>query len=151
VDSRNLWVHDILQETGHSYSSSVYPIWHDHYGMPEAPRFPFRARPDAILEIPVTTVKIAGHNFPCGGGGYFRFLPYGAFRWAFRRVNERDCRSGLFYFHPWEIDPDQPRIRGASRLSRFRHYVNLDTMRARLKRLLRDFRWGRMDEVFEVK
>lgn len=150
IDSRNLWALDVLKETGHVYSSSIYPIVHDLYGMPDAPRFPFRLRPDAILEIPVTTVRVGGRNLPCGGGGYFRLLPYPAFRWALRRVNERDRQSGLFYFHPWEVDPGQPRVKDAPLKSRFRHYLNLDSMHGRLERLLTDFRWGRMDEVFGV-
>ena len=148
INGRNLWALDVLQETGHAYSSSIYPIRHDLYGMPEAPRFPFRVRPDAILEIPVTTVRIGQRNYPCGGGGYFRLLPYGAFRWMLRRVNEHDQQSGLFYFHPWEVDPAQPRVTGAPLKSRFRHYLNLDSMHSRLERLLSDFTWGRMDEVF---
>jgi polysaccharide deacetylase family protein (PEP-CTERM system associated) len=148
INGRNLWALDVLQETGHAYSSSIYPIRHDLYGMPEAPRFPFRVRPDAILEIPVTTVRVGQRNYPCGGGGYFRLLPYGAFRWMLRRVNEHDQQSGLFYFHPWEVDPAQPRVTGAPLKSRFRHYLNLDSMHSRLERLLSDFTWGRMDEVF---
>jgi polysaccharide deacetylase family protein (PEP-CTERM system associated) len=151
IDSRNLWALDLLQEAGHKYSSSVYPVKHDLYGMPEAPRFPFRIRPGAILEIPVTTVAIANRNLPCGGGGYFRLLPYPLFRWAMRRVNRHDQCAGLFYFHPWEVDPDQPRITGAPLRSRFRHYLNLGSMQARLERLLVDFRWGRMDQVFGVR
>jgi len=148
IDARNLWALDVLQETGHAYSSSIYPIAHDLYGMPEAPRFPFHLRDGSILEIPVTTVRIAGRNFPCGGGGYFRLLPYGAFRWMLERVNEQDQQPGLFYFHPWEVDPEQPRVNGAPLRSRFRHYLNLGQMQPRLERLLSDFSWGRMDEVF---
>ena len=150
INAKNLWALEVLQETGHVYSSSIYPIRHDLYGMPEAPRFPFRLRAGSILEIPVTTVAIRGHNFPCGGGGYFRLLPYPLFRWALRRVNELDCQSGLFYFHPWEVDPQQPRIGRAPLKSRFRHYLNLNTMHARLARLLGDFEWDRMDRVFDV-
>ena len=150
INGRNLWALDVLQETGHAYSSSIYPIRHDLYGMPEAPRFPFRVRPDAILEIPVTTVQVGGRNYPCGGGGYFRLLPYAAFRRMLARVNERDGQPGLFYFHPWEVDPGQPRVAGASLKSRFRHYLNLDAMHGRLERLLRDFEWGRMDDVFGI-
>ena len=148
INAKNLWALDVLQETGHVYSSSIYPIRHDLYGMPDAPRFPFRFRPDGILEIPVTTVRMGGRNYPCGGGGYFRLLPYGAFRWMLARVNEQDRQSGLFYFHPWEVDPGQPRVKGAPLKSRFRHYLNLDSMASRLERLLGDFSWGRMDEVF---
>jgi polysaccharide deacetylase family protein (PEP-CTERM system associated) len=151
IGARNLWALDVLQETGHVYSSSIYPIRHDLYGMPEAPRFAFRTRPGAILEIPVTTVEVGGRNLPAGGGGYFRLLPYPAFRWALKRVNERDGQPGMFYFHPWEVDPAQPRIDGAPLRSRFRHYLNLDAMEARLTRLLSDFSWGRMDEVFDVR
>jgi polysaccharide deacetylase family protein (PEP-CTERM system associated) len=150
INGRNLWALDVLAETGHLYSSSIYPIRHDLYGMPEAPRFPFRVRPDGILEIPVTTVRVGGRNYPCGGGGYFRLLPYAAFRWMLRQVNERDRQPGLFYFHPWEVDPGQPRFDDAPMKSRFRHYLNLESMHERLERLLKDFDWGRMDEVFDV-
>jgi polysaccharide deacetylase family protein (PEP-CTERM system associated) len=150
INGKNLWALDVLQETGHVYSSSIYPIRHDLYGMPEAPRFPFRLRPDAILEIPVTTVHMGGSNYPCGGGGYFRLLPYPAFRWMLRRVNDHDRQPGLFYFHPWELDPEQPRIEGSTVRSRFRHYLNLGAMEGRLGRLLSDFRWGRMDDVFGI-
>jgi polysaccharide deacetylase family protein (PEP-CTERM system associated) len=151
IGERNLWALDVVQEAGHVYSSSIYPIRHDLYGMPDAPRFPFRLRPDAILEIPVTTIRLWDRNLPCGGGGYFRLIPYPIYRWAMRRVNDLDREPGMFYFHPWEVDPDQPRVAGASLRSRFRHYVNLRAMEGRLRRLLEDFRWGRMDEVFAVR
>ena len=150
IGRTNLWALDVLQEEGHRYSSSIYPINHDHYGMPEAPRFAFRTRPDGLLELPVTTVEVGRHQLPCGGGGYFRLLPYRWCRWALRRVNAADQRAGIFYFHPWEIDPGQPRIAKASLKSRLRHYVKLGTMEKRIERLLGDFRWGRMDEVFSV-
>jgi polysaccharide deacetylase family protein (PEP-CTERM system associated) len=150
INARNLWALDVLQETGHVYSSSIYPIRHDLYGMPEAPRFAFRVRTGAILEIPVTTVRVSTRNLPAGGGGYFRLMPYGLYRWALRRVNGRDAQPGMFYFHPWEVDPGQPRVEGAPLRSRLRHYTNLGTMEARLRRLLGDFRWGRIDEVFDV-
>jgi polysaccharide deacetylase family protein (PEP-CTERM system associated) len=151
INGRNLWALDVLHETGHVYSSSIYPIRHDLYGMPEAPRFAFRFKPDGILEIPVTTVRWGGSNYPCGGGGYFRLLPYSLFRWALRRVNEMDRQSGLFYFHPWEVDPAQPRVQGAPLKSRFRHYLNLNSMHDRLGRLIDDFEWDRMDRVFDVE
>ena len=150
IGARNLWALDALRDAGYEYSSSIYPIRHDLYGMPEAPRFAFRLHRDAIIEFPVTTVELAGHKLPAGGGGYFRLLPYPVYSWALRRVNDRDRQPGIFYFHPWEVDPEQPRVDGASLRSRFRHYVNLDTMEARLRRLLSDFRWGRMDEVFPL-
>ena len=151
IGAGNLWALDVLQDTGHLYSSSIYPIRHDLYGMPEAPRFAFRLRPGAILELPVTTIQLAGAKLPAGGGGYFRLLPYGLYAWALRRVNRDDRQPGIFYFHPWEVDPEQPRIAGAPLRSRFRHYTNLASMAARLERLLQEFHWGRMDEVFDVR
>ena len=143
----NAWAHDVVAETGHLYSSSIYPIAHDHYGMPEAPRFAFRPRGD-LLEIPATSIRLVGRNLPASGGGYFRLLPYSVSRWSLRRVNRIDREPAVFYFHPWEIDPDQPRISEAPLKSRFRHYLNLDRTFDRLDRLLRDFSWGRVDEVF---
>lgn len=148
IGAKNLWALDVLQEAGHRYSSSIYPIRHDLYGMPDAPRFAFRHGGGGLLEIPVTTVRFLGRNLPCGGGGYFRLLPYRLSKWAIRRVNDKDGQAALFYFHPWELDPDQPRQRGVSARTRFRHYLNLERMEWRLKRLLREFRWDRMDRVF---
>ncbi|MCB1735975.1 MAG: DUF3473 domain-containing protein [Gammaproteobacteria bacterium] len=144
----NLWALDVLDETGHDYSSSIFPIHHDLYGMPEAPRFPFHPEGLSLLEIPVTTVMIGERKLPFSGGGWFRLLPYGAFRWALKRVNRDDGQSAVFYFHPWEIDPDQPRQKGISAKTRFRHYLNLGRTEARLHRLLDEFSWGRMDEIF---
>lgn len=148
IGPATLWAHEVLAEEGHLYSSSVYPIRHDLYGMPEASRFPFRVAGGALLEIPMTTVRLGQRNLPCSGGGYFRLLPYAYFRWAYGRLNRAEHRPGIFYFHPWEIDPGQPRQPGLSLKSRFRHYVNLGRMRGRLDRLLRDFAWDRMDRVF---
>jgi polysaccharide deacetylase family protein (PEP-CTERM system associated) len=150
IDARNLWALDVLQHVGYEYSSSIYPIRHDLYGMPEAPRFAFRLRPGGLLEIPVTTVQLGRYKLPAGGGGYFRLIPYPIYRWGLRRVNNRDSQPGMFYFHPWEVDPAQPRIDGAPLRSRVRHYTNLHAMESRLRRLLNDFDWGRMDEVFDV-
>ena len=144
-----LWALDELLEAGYQYSSSIYPVQHDLYGMPEAPRFAFRHLGEGgILEIPVTTVEIGKRNYPCGGGGYFRLFPYVVSRWALKRVNERDGQSAVFYFHPWEIDPEQPRQLGLGLKTRVRHYLNLSRMERRLIRLFQDFDWGRMDEVF---
>ena len=148
IGPRNAWAFDILAEEGYSYSSSVYPLKHDLYGTPDAPRFPYRPTAGRLIEIPMTTVRLGGRNLPCAGGGYFRLMPYGLFRLLLRRFNRVDAASGVFYFHPWEIDPGQPRIEAASRRSQFRHTVNLDAMHDRLERLLRDFAWGRMDRVF---
>jgi polysaccharide deacetylase family protein (PEP-CTERM system associated) len=147
IGEKNLWAFDVLAETGHRYSSSVYPIAHDHYGMPDAPRFVHPVR-DGLIEVPVTTNRIGGRNLPSSGGGYFRLLPYGVSRWLIRRVNEVDQQSAVFYFHPWEIDPGQPRVPGVDAKSRFRHYVNLSRTEGRIRRLLKDFQWGRMDEIF---
>ena len=145
----NLWALDVLAEAGYRYSSSIYPIRHDLYGMPEAPRFAFRPRgDDGILEVPVTTVAFAGQKFPCGGGGYFRLFPYALSRWFIRRVNEGDGESAVFYFHPWEVDPGQPRQTNVGLKTRVRHYLNLTRTEARLDRLLGDFNWDRMDRVF---
>jgi len=146
----NQWAFDCLIEAGYLYSSSVYPIQHDHYGMPEAPRFAFRAR-GGLVEIPVTTMRLLGRNLPAGGGGYFRLAPYGLSRWAIRRVNEIEGQAAIFYFHPWEIDPEQPRINGVGWKTRFRHYLNLDRTEARLQRLLSDFRWDRVDSAFDLE
>lgn len=148
IGRNNLWAIDCLREAGYEYSSSIFPVTHDVYGMPEAPRFSFRCPRTGLLEIPITTVKFLGRNAPCGGGGYFRLLPYRYFRWAIGHVNTREHRSAVFYLHPWEIDPDQPRQHGLSWKSRFRHYNNLSRTYGRLDRLLGEFRWGRMDEIF---
>jgi polysaccharide deacetylase family protein (PEP-CTERM system associated) len=146
----NTWAHGILEEEGHSYSSSIYPVAHDHYGMPSAPRFPFEPLPGKdFTEFPLTTVRRMGRNIPCAGGGYFRLFPYGISRWAMRQVNRTDLEPAVFYFHPWEIDPDQPRPGGTSFKTRFRHYVNLGRMENKLSRLLSDFRWDRIDRVLQ--
>ena len=147
IGAANLWALDVLRETGHRYSSSIYPIKHDLYGMPDAPRFAFRPHDDDFLEFPVTTVRMASRNLPCGGGGWFRLVPYVGMRWAMRRVNRIDRQSAIFYFHPWEIDPGQPKQDGLDAKTRFRHYLNLERMQPRLDRLLDDFQWGRMDQV----
>ena len=143
----NAWAFDVLLDAGYRYSSSVYPVQHDHYGMPDAPRFPYAARP-GLTEIPITTTRVLGRNIPAGGGGYFRLAPYRLSRWALRRVNAIDRRPAIFYMHPWEIDPGQPRIAGTDLKTRFRHYVNLSRTESRLGQLLQDFKWGRVDEVF---
>ncbi|MEF2266041.1 XrtA system polysaccharide deacetylase [Janthinobacterium sp. LS2A] len=149
IGAANLWAFDVLQEAGYRYSSSIYPIRHDHYGMPDAPRFAWRPRgPHGVLELPVSTVRLRGRNWPAGGGGYFRLMPYALSRWLLRRINSRDGQAGIFYFHPWELDPGQPRPPGLSARTRFRHYLNLGRMEARLGRLTGDFAWDRMDRIF---
>jgi len=146
IDQRSPWAYMVLAEQGFVYSSSVAPISHDHYGWREAPRFAFKPLPwSELVEIPVTTAHFAGRRLAAGGGGFFRVLPYGFSRWAIRQVNTRDERPAVFYFHPWEIDPDQPRVTGATLRSRVRHYTNLGVMAAKLEQLVREFEWGRMD------
>ena len=147
IGRRNTWAFDCIADAGYRYSSSVYPIRHDHYGMPDAPRFAHEAR-SGLLEIPVATVRLLSSNWPAGGGGYFRLLPYCLSRWSIRRVNAVDRQPAMLYFHPWELDPDQPRIKGLGAKARFRHYLNLRQMAPRLNRLLSDFRWDRVDRVF---
>ena len=141
------WAFDCIAEAGYRYSSSVYPIRHDLYGMPDAPRFPYNPIPD-LLEIPITTARMLNANLPAGGGGYFRLLPYNVSRALIRRVNEVDRRPAVFYFHPWELDPEQPRISGTSLKTRFRHYHNLQQVQPRMHSLLRDFKWQRIDKTF---
>lgn len=148
IGPRNPWAFDVLAEEGYRYSSSIYPVRHDLYGVPDAPRFPYRPAAGALMELPMTTVRLGGRNLPCAGGGYFRLMPYPLFRALLRRFNRTEAAPGVFYFHPWEVDPGQPRVTAASRMARFRHYVNIAAMPGRLERLLRDFAWDRMDRVF---
>ena len=149
ICSRNLWAFDCIARAGYRYSSSVYPVRHDHYGMPDAPRFAHRL-PNGLVEVPLSTTQLYGVNLPAAGGGYFRLAPYSVSRWAIERVNTIDRRAAIFYLHPWEVDPDQPRVKGAPLRSRFRHYLNLDKTAPRLAQLLDDFRWDRIDRAFEA-
>jgi polysaccharide deacetylase family protein (PEP-CTERM system associated) len=146
------WAFRVLEEEGYAYSSSIYPVAHDNYSNPNAPRFAYRPEGTSKLwEYPISTVRLAGRNIPCGGGGYFRFAPYAAFRRAIAHINEREHQSAVFYLHPWEVDPDQPRPSGVGLKSRLRHYLNLSRTVPRLNRLLQDFRWDRIDRVFAAK
>src|SRR3954469_8203257 len=148
IDARTPWAHPILAEEGYAYSSSVAPLAHDHYGWPEAPRFAHRPLPDSdLIELPVTTVELAGRRLAAGGGGFFRLLPYRFSSWAIGRVSAADGRPAVFYFHPWEIDPGQPRVPGAPLKSRLRHYSRLSTMRPKLLKLLNSHQWGRTEDV----
>lgn len=146
IGEQNLWAFECLERAGYHYSSSVYPIKHDHYGMPNAPRHAHKI--GKLLEIPPTTLRFLNRNWPASGGGYFRLLPYEISRWMIGHINDVDKFAAVFYFHPWEIDTEQPRIAGINRKTRFRHYVNIDRMEQRLHRLLGDFSWGRMDHTF---
>ena len=149
IGAKNLWALDVLQEEGFQYSSSIYPVKHDLYGMPDAPRFMFEPIDNNdFKEIPITTLRFGSKNLPCGGGGFFRFYPYVFSKWAFNRVNQQEKQPGIFYFHPWEIDPEQPRQLGLSLKTRTRHYLNLHRMENRIKRLLTDFDWDTMENVF---
>lgn len=147
IGRRTPWVYRILAEEGFQYSSSIYPVTHDLYGDPQAPRTPFFPE-TGLLEIPLTTVRVMGRNFQAAGGGYFRLLPYTITRMALRKAREDLQRPCVFYLHPWEIDPGQPRQSRASRLSKFRHYFNIHRTEPRLRHLLQDFKWDRMDRLF---
>jgi polysaccharide deacetylase family protein (PEP-CTERM system associated) len=147
ISHNSRWAHSILSEEGYQYSSSVYPIKHDLYGSPGAPRTPFAPVP-GLLEIPLTTIRLLGVDFPASGGGYFRLLPYPVTRWLLRRASRTNQSPAVFYLHPWEIDPEQPRQHAAPFLSRSRHYLNLSRTEPRLRRLLRAFTWTRMDRLF---
>lgn len=148
IGEKNIWALDVLSQTGHQYSSSIYPIKHDHYGYLGAPRFVFKDKKTNLIEVPITTVKFVNKLLPGGGGGFFRFYPYFLSKWLINRVNQSDKQSTIFYFHPWELDPDQPKQINISSKSKFRHYLNLDKTESRLIQLLSDFNWDRMDNVF---
>ncbi|MFT5721854.1 MAG: polysaccharide deacetylase family protein (PEP-CTERM system associated) [Motiliproteus sp.] len=140
------WTFDVLLEAGYRYSSSINPVPHDLYGYPNAARTVFYWD-NGLLEIPVTTCELLGRRIPCAGGGYFRLYPYPLFKWLMRRACQQLDGPGIFYLHPWELDPEQPRIEGASLKSRFRHYINLHKTEPRLQQLLQDFDWGRMIDL----
>jgi polysaccharide deacetylase family protein (PEP-CTERM system associated) len=145
------WAWQVLEEEGYAYSSSVYPVQRDYYGFRDAPREPYRpAGAERLLEIPIATARLGGRNWPCGGGGYFRLLPYPVSEAAIAYVNRVERAPAVFYIHPWELDPGQPRPAGVPLKSRVRHYLNLDKTRERLGRLVRSFRWDRLDRVFDI-
>lgn len=149
ITRETYWALDILQDAGYLYSSSIYPIRHDLYGIPEAPRFAYKPFADSqFIEIPISTIQLGNNNYPCGGGGYFRLFPYQLSRWSINRLNVKQHQSAVFYFHPWEIDSDQPRQQNISAKTRFRHYLNLSRMEQRLSHLVADFQWDTMQNVF---
>ena len=143
ITRQSLWALDVLIEEGYTYDASIFPIRHDRYGIPDAPRHPHTLARTAgtLTEAPPSTVRVGSVNLPVAGGGYFRLLPYAWTRWGIRRVNEHERQPAVFYLHPWEIDPEQPRLE-ANALSKFRHYRNLDKTEGRLRQLLKDFRFG---------
>lgn len=145
LDRRTPWAHEILAETGHLYSSSAHPIAHDHYGDPNGPRDPYQS--GGLIEAPVATAEIFGRRVSCAGGGWFRASPYRLSRFLIERASQTLAGPTIFYFHPWEIDADQPRVDGLSAKSRLRHYLNLDRMEGKLDRLLAERSWGRIDEA----
>lgn len=148
INAENLWAHDVLVEEGFKYSSSVYPVKHDLYGIPDAPRFCYKPLESSeFIEIPITTLKVGKKNIPCGGGGFFRFYPYLFSKWAFERINKNN-QAAIFYCHPWEIDPEQPRQKNLNMKSKFRHYLNLHKMEQRICNLLTDFSWDTMENIF---
>ena len=143
IVKHTMWAFDILAEEGFTFDSSIFPVHHDNYGVPDAPRFPYihqTKEGNSVYEFPPSTVRIANQNIGVGGGGYLRFAPYSVTRWALRRINRVERQPAMVYFHPWEIDPAQPRISAPMR-SRLRHYTNLATMEHKIGRLLRDFRF----------
>jgi polysaccharide deacetylase family protein (PEP-CTERM system associated) len=143
ITPRSLWALDILIEEGYRYDSSIFPIRHDRYGIPVSPRdpFPIEREGGTLMEVPGSTVRMGPLNLPIAGGGYFRLLPYQWTRWGIARLNAVEQQAAVFYIHPWEIDPDQPRLQ-AGWLGRLRHYRNLDQTEARLRALLTDFRFS---------
>ncbi|WPL17744.1 polysaccharide deacetylase family protein, PEP-CTERM locus subfamily [Thiorhodovibrio winogradskyi] len=149
INRSNLWAHEEIMNAGYRYSSSIYPIRHDLYGIPDAPRFAFRPlKNQDFVEIPVTTLAIGNKRIPCGGGGFFRLYPYSVSRWMINHINQHDHQAAIFYFHPWEIDTNQPRLAGLPFKTRFRHYLNLSKTHQRIAALLRDFQWTTMEGVF---
>jgi len=145
ITRKSLWALDILKELGFTYDSSIFPVHHDIYGIPDAPRFPY-LHANGLLEYPISTFRLLHWNLPVAGGGYFRLFPYWFTRYALRAIGRKDKQPFVFYCHPWEVDPEQPRFRNAPLLSRFRHYLNLEKTSERFDRLLGDFRFGPLPE-----
>lgn len=149
VNDSNTWVYDVINDLGFVYSSSTYPIEHDLYGVPHWPRFKYK-REEGIIEIPIPTVRKGNVNTGIGGGGYFRLYPYWLSRRRISRFMSEESAPYSFYFHPWEIDAEQPRFENAPWKSKFRHYVNLSRMEGKLVQLLKDFRWGTMQQAYDI-
>ena len=151
IDKRTLWAHQTLMELGYTYSSSEHPIAHDHYGDPNGSRSAYQPIDgSSFIEAPVATAEIFGRRVSAAGGGWFRAAPYTASKRLISKAAQSLNGPTIFYFHPWEIDAEQPRIAGASRKARFRHYLNLDKMERKLSRLLKDYPWGRIDDALDL-
>nr|WP_241664537.1 XrtA system polysaccharide deacetylase [Ningiella ruwaisensis] len=148
IDESNEWVFDILNDLGFSYSSSTYPIEHDLYGVPAWPRFVHK-RKEGIVEIPIPTIENNGNNKGIGGGGYFRLFPYWLSKRRIDAYIDSTEQPYNFYFHPWEIDSEQPRVKGAPFKSRLRHYINLNVMEKKLIKLMQDYKWSTMEDVYK--
>lgn len=148
INKQSEWAFEILKDIGHLYSSSTYPIKHDLYGVPDWPQLPYM-RPEGIWEIPMPTLTMFGRQLPIAGGGYFRLMPYWLSSSLISKFLKEDRMPYMFYFHPWEIDPEQPRVAGAGQKSKFRHYVNLDKMEHKLDQLLTQFNWGSLGQVYQ--
>jgi len=148
INSTNHWAYEEIERTGYKYSSSIYPIKHDLYGIPDAPRFPYKVQTRELLEIPITTIEFMGRRIPCGGGGYFRLFPYVVSKAMINFINKKENKPCVFYFHPWEIDINQPVQSGLGIKTRIRHYLNINKMEIRIRRLLNDFKWGRMGSIY---
>lgn len=147
INDSNTWVYQVLVDLGFTYSSSTYPIEHDLYGVPDWPRFKYQ-RPEGIWEIPVPTVRKNQKNTGIGGGGYFRLYPYWLSKRRIENFHQTEKQPYSFYFHPWEIDPEQPKIKDASTKSKLRHYLNLSRMENKIVRLLKDYEWSTMENVY---
>lgn len=150
IGYKSEWAFEILAELGFVYSSSTYPVKHDLYGTPDWPRFAYK-RPENIIEIPIPTLRMLGKQVPIGGGGYFRLYPYQMTKKLISRYLKQEKQPYSFYFHPWEIDAEQPRLNDAPLKSRFRHYVNLSKTESKLEKLLSDFSWSTMKDVYGVE
>lgn len=142
ITKKSLWALDILEELGFKWDSSIFPIHHDNYGIPDAPRFEYKLPDHDLIEYPISTAFFFGRRVPVAGGGYFRIFPYWFTRMGLRKINQEEKKPFIFYLHPWEVDPDQPRVNNAGWKSRFRHYHNLDKTEGRLNQLLQDFHFG---------
>ena len=151
--AKSQWGPDVLLEQGYRYDSSVFPVKDSLYGMPDAERFPYVIREKEgrrLVEFPITTTELFGRNLPLGGGGYLRLLPYVYMKWGMRRVNRQEGQGTVFYIHPWEVDPDHPRMKTAGRRGFSSHYVNLASTEGKLRRLLRDFRFAPMRDCLDL-
>jgi len=152
ITSKSTWALEILAELGFTWDSSIFPIKHDNYGMPNSPEHPYKialSEGRSLTEFPLTTAKVGPFSLPAAGGGYFRQYPYALSKWLFKRASENQTKPQIFYLHPWEVDPHQPRIQNASLFSKFRHYTNIKKCMGRLERMVDDFSFTTMTQALE--